>query len=74
MEAVIDAAVRTGTVLEINASPERMDLNDLYAPVAKEKGARLSVNADAHSIAGLGLFALGPLHGPPRPGSPRGRR
>jgi DNA polymerase (family 10) len=59
MEAVIDAAVRTGTVLEINASPERMDLNDLYARRAKEKGARLSVNADAHSIAGLGLLPWG---------------
>jgi DNA polymerase (family 10) len=61
MEAVIDAAVRTGTVLEINASPDRMDLNDLYARRAKEKGARLSVNADAHSPAGLGLLSWG-LH------------
>ena len=61
MEAVIDAAVRTGTVLEINASPDRMDLNDLYARRAKEKGARLTVNADAHSTAGLGLLSWG-LH------------
>jgi DNA polymerase (family X) len=61
MEAVIEAAVRTGTVLEINASPDRMDLNDVYARRAKEKGARLTVNADAHSPAGLGLLTWG-LH------------
>jgi DNA polymerase (family 10) len=59
MEAVIDAAVRTGTILEINASPERMDLNDGYARRAKEKGAKLTVNADAHSTQGLGLLPWG---------------
>jgi DNA polymerase (family 10) len=59
MEAVIDAAVRTGTVLEINASPERMDMNDGYARRAKEKGAKLTVNADAHSTQGLGLLPWG---------------
>lgn len=59
VEAVIEAAVRTGTVLEINASPERMDLNDLYARRAREKGARLTINADAHSTAGLGQLWWG---------------
>jgi DNA polymerase (family 10) len=59
MEAVIDAAVRTGTILEINASPERMDMNDGYARRAKEKGAKLTVNADAHSPQGLGLLPWG---------------
>ena len=59
MEAVIDAAIRTGTILEINASPERMDLNDSYARRAKEKGAKLTVNADAHSTQGLGLLPWG---------------
>jgi DNA polymerase (family 10) len=59
IEAVIRASVRTGTVLEINASPERMDLNDAYARRAKEAGAKLTVNADAHSTAGLGLLPWG---------------
>lgn len=59
MEAVIEAAARTGTVLEINASPERMDLNDSYARRAKEKGAKLTINADAHSVQGLGLLPWG---------------
>lgn len=59
MEAVIAAAARTKTVLEINASPERMDLNDGYARRAKEAGAKLVVNADAHSVAGLDLLPWG---------------
>ncbi|MES2460217.1 MAG: DNA polymerase/3'-5' exonuclease PolX [Armatimonadota bacterium] len=59
MEAVIEAAVRTSTILEINASPERMDMNDGYARRAKEKGAKLTVNADAHSTEGLGLLPWG---------------
>ena len=61
MNAVIEAAVRTGVILEINASPDRMDLNDTYARHAREKGARLAINADAHSVAGLGQLSWG-LH------------
>jgi DNA polymerase (family 10) len=37
MEAVIAAAARTGTVLEINAAPERMDLDDRYARRAQRR-------------------------------------
>ena len=59
MEAVIDAAARTGTILEINAAPERMDLDDAYARRAKEAGAKLTVNADAHSARGLGALFWG---------------
>jgi DNA polymerase (family 10) len=59
LEAVFAAAVRTDTVLEINASPERMDLDDLYARRAKEVGVKLTINADAHSTAGLGLLPWG---------------
>lgn len=59
MDAVIDAAVRTGTALEINASPERMDLDDIYARRARDAGARLTINADAHSISGLDLLPWG---------------
>lgn len=59
MEAVIQTAKRTGTVLEINAAPERMDLNDAYARRAKDAGVKLTVNSDAHSTAGLGLLPWG---------------
>ncbi|HMR63447.1 MAG TPA: DNA polymerase/3'-5' exonuclease PolX [Anaerolineae bacterium] len=51
MEALLQAAAQTGTMLEINASPERLDLNDAYARRAIELGARLMINCDAHHIA-----------------------
>lgn len=59
VDAVIDAAARTGTVLEINASPERLDLRDEYAKRAKDAGVLLTINADAHSTGGLGLVSWG---------------
>ena len=61
MEAVFETARETGTVLEINAAPERMDLNDTYARRAKEVGVKLSINSDAHSVKGLGLLPWGLL-------------
>ena len=48
LEAVLKAAARTQTVLEINASPERLDLTDYWVKRAKEMGIKLSVNSDAH--------------------------
>lgn len=59
MEAVIDAAKRAGTALEVNAAPERMDLNDQYARRARDRGVRLTVNTDAHSTAGLAQLGWG---------------
>ncbi|MGI8912523.1 MAG: DNA polymerase/3'-5' exonuclease PolX [Chloroflexota bacterium] len=53
MEAVIAAAARTGTVLEINASPERLDLKDAYARQAQEAGVMLSIDTDAHVAGSL---------------------
>ncbi len=48
MAAVIAAAARTGTVLEINASLERLDLKDAYARQAQEAGVMLGIHTDAH--------------------------
>jgi DNA polymerase (family 10) len=48
VEAVIEAAARTGTMLEINASPDRRDLNDLHARAAAAAGVRIVINTDAH--------------------------
>jgi DNA polymerase (family 10) len=48
LDAVIAAAVETGTFLEINANPDRRDLNDVYAKTAAEAGVTLVVNSDAH--------------------------
>jgi DNA polymerase (family X) len=50
MDRVIDAAVRTGTMIEINASPDRRDLNDVHARAAADAGVRILVNSDAHSL------------------------
>jgi DNA polymerase (family 10) len=49
MDAFFAAAVETGTALEINANPQRLDLNDIYARRAIELGIPLSINTDAHA-------------------------
>jgi len=50
VERVIEAALETGTLLEINGQPDRLDLRDVHARAAKEAGLRLVVSSDAHSI------------------------
>ena len=49
VEAVIDKASDTGTVLELNCDPHRMDLDWRYCRIAKEKGVRIEIGPDAHS-------------------------
>jgi DNA polymerase (family X) len=48
LDRVIAKAVETGTFLEINANPDRRDLNDVYARAAAEAGVMLTVNSDGH--------------------------
>jgi DNA polymerase (family X) len=48
LDAVIAKAVETGTFLEINANPDRRDLNDVYARAAADAGAMLLIDSDAH--------------------------
>ena len=50
IERVVEAAVRTGTFIEINANPNRRDLNEHNARVAAEAGAMLTIDADAHGV------------------------
>ena len=59
MQEIIRAAAKTNTALEINASPERMDLNDIYVKSAKEKGVLLSIGTDAHQLSSLDNMAYG---------------
>lgn len=59
MDALLDAAASTGTVLEINAYPSRLDLNDVNARKAKSKGVKLTVDTDAHSTEQLSLMEFG---------------
>ncbi len=61
MEAVIDAAARTGTFLEINANPWRLDLDDRLAAAAKRAGVQLGISTDAHSTADLEVMRCGSL-------------
>jgi DNA polymerase (family 10) len=48
IDAVIRKAAHTGTALEINSSPARLDLNDTWARKAREAGVLLAINNDAH--------------------------
>ncbi len=48
VDAMIDAARRTGTFLEINASPARRDLHDVHARAARDAGVLLTIDSDAH--------------------------
>jgi DNA polymerase (family 10) len=48
MEAVIAKAAETGTILELNAHPERLDLNDVHLRMARKAGVRIVINTDAH--------------------------
>jgi DNA polymerase (family 10) len=59
MDAVLAAAAQSGVALEINASPWRLDLEDIYARRAKEMGIPLSINTDAHSEADLDTLPFG---------------
>ncbi len=53
MERIIKEAKNTGTILEINANPERLDLKDEYIRAAIEHGVKLSIDSDAHSTLQL---------------------
>jgi len=59
MEALFRAAVETGTAMEINASPERLDLNDTHVMRAKELGAPLVISTDSHSTGSLEKLRYG---------------
>jgi DNA polymerase (family X) len=59
IDAVIEAAARTGTMLEINSAPDRRDLDDVHARAAAEAGVRILVNTDAHSARNLELVRYG---------------
>jgi DNA polymerase (family 10) len=59
LDAVIDAAARTGTFLEINANPNRRDLSDTYARAAAAKGVKLVVDSDAHGADTLEKLRFG---------------
>jgi len=59
MERILFAAGRTGTIMEINANPRRLDLRDVHVRRAVQLGVRLAINTDAHRPAELDLMHFG---------------
>jgi DNA polymerase (family 10) len=59
LQEVVQAAVDHGVVLEINAYPDRLDLKDVDARMARDLGARLAINTDAHSVLQLEVMKFG---------------
>jgi DNA polymerase (family 10) len=53
IDAVIEAAARTGTMLEINSAPDRRDLHEVHARAAAENGVLLLIDSDAHGAEKL---------------------
>jgi DNA polymerase (family X) len=61
MDAVFAAAKKHGKLLELNANPMRLDLDDVYCAAAKSHGIPIVINTDAHSTESLGLMRYGIL-------------
>jgi DNA polymerase (family X) len=59
VERVIEKAVETGTFLEINAQPNRLDLRDTHARLAGEAGVKILVSTDAHELRALAHIEMG---------------
>ncbi len=59
LDAVFAAAARTGTMLEINANPDRRDLSDVHARAAARAGVRIVIDSDAHRTQTLANMRWG---------------
>jgi DNA polymerase (family 10) len=59
LPAVVARAAETGTALEINSQPDRLDMRDTHARLAGEAGVRIPVTTDAHATASLAYAELG---------------
>ncbi len=59
LDEVFAAAAASGVALEINSQPDRLDLDDVHARRARERGVRLMIDSDAHSPAALGNLRWG---------------
>ena len=61
MDAIVDAAARHGVALEINCQVDRLDLNDVHAKLARDRGVPLVISTDAHSRTAFGRLRWGVL-------------
>jgi DNA polymerase (family X) len=59
VEQVVSAAARCGVALEMNCQVDRLDLNDVHARLARDRGVRVVISTDAHSVAALGNLRWG---------------
>lgn len=59
MERVIAAARERGCILELNAEPERLDLNDIHLQAARSAGVKIAISTDAHAVAALDHMRFG---------------
>lgn len=59
MERVMEAARKNGCILELNAHPDRLDLNDINCKAAKDLGIGIAISTDAHSVSDLNYMFLG---------------
>lgn len=59
LDAVIEAAARSGTMIEINANPHRLDLDATHCRRARDQGVTIVINPDAHSTGGLADLGYG---------------
>jgi len=57
--AIIEAAARTGTIIELNANPRRLDMDWRWWPLAREKGVKCAINPDAHHTTQLQFLHFG---------------
>jgi len=58
-DKILEVAKKTGTILEINSSPDRLDLRDLYIRRAKNTGVKMIINTDAHQKEQMNLMEYG---------------
>jgi DNA polymerase (family 10) len=61
VEAIVDAAARHGAAFEINCQVDRLDLNDVHARLARDRGVPIVISTDAHSRAAFGRLRWGVL-------------
>jgi len=59
MERIIKGCSQRGCILELNAQPDRLDLDDIHCRMAKDAGVPIAISTDAHSLKDLELMELG---------------
>jgi DNA polymerase (family 10) len=59
MAQIIQKARERGCYLELNASPKRLDLDDIHCQMAKAEGVQIAINSDAHGVDALDHIGFG---------------